>query len=105
MKTLMSLFLVAFTVALFLSGCAHYKPMTETDAIRIADRAATKYGFRLADFEPARVLTHEDRRWFVSYDGKIPPPDRNGLVELKLGHHFAVWVDDRTGRTEIALGE
>src|SRR5437016_743596 len=105
MNTLTHVFLVGSTVALLLSGCAHYKQMTDGGAIRIADRAAMKHGFHLADFEPARVLSHEGHRWSVFYDGKIPPADRNGLVELKLGNHFVVWVDDRTGATQMMLGE
>src|SRR5437016_2047545 len=105
MNTLPRRFFAGFAVALLLSGCAHIKQVSEADALRIADQAAMKAGYRLADFERGRVTGHEGTRWSVDYEGKIPAADRNGLVELKLGYDFLVWVDDRTGKTQIMGGQ
>ena len=105
MNTLEHFFLAALASALFLSGCAHRTPMTQADVIRISDRAATKAGFRLVEFERPEVHAPKNGKWTVMYEGKIPPPGPDGLVELKLGHHFLVWVDERTGAPQLMLGE
>jgi hypothetical protein len=98
-------YLAGFAIALFLSGCAHLNQITEADALRIADRAATKAGVRLADFEPRPVVVRKGNDWLVMYEGKTPPPLPDGRVELKLGNHFTVLVDDRTGEARIMGGK
>ena len=69
--------------------------MTQADIIHISNQAAMKAGFRLADFEPPSVTAPMNGKWTVFYEGKTPV----------LGNHFLVWVDDRTGKTKVMLGE
>jgi hypothetical protein len=97
--------LAGFTIALFLSGCAHFNQITEADALRIADRTATKAGVRLADFESKRDIEHKGNDWIVMHEGKASPPEPSGLVPLDLGNHFGILVDDRTGEARIVGGQ
>jgi hypothetical protein len=94
-----------FTFVAFLGGCAHFKQMTEADALGIADRTAEKAGYRLVDFKPARIVAHEGHTWSVKYDGKTSAADRNGMVELHLGNYFYIFVDDRTGASQVKTGD
>jgi hypothetical protein len=103
MNTFSRQFLAALTISL-LVGCSHPTPtrsgstLDETEVIRIAADAATKHGYRLADYDAPRAhyeFTRKDQRWTVFYEGKIRAP----------GHHFLVWVDDRTRGSCVMPGE
>jgi len=72
--------------------------MSQAEVVRIAAGAATKYGYRLADYKDPQAhyeFTRKDRTWSVFYEGKVPMP----------GHHFLVWVNDRTGAARVVPGE
>jgi hypothetical protein len=103
MNTVTHRFLGGLSLALVLTGCANRKFLTDADAIRVADQAATKAGYRLEDYYPIQVARLDENHWLVLYDGKISPlPD--GPMELKLGNHFSVWVNERTEGAQIMRG-
>ena len=103
MSTFSRQFLAALTVSV-LVGCSHPTPtpsgarLGEAEVIRIAADAATKHGYRLADYDAPRAhyeFTRKDQSWTVFYEGKVRLP----------GHHFLVWVDDRTRESRVMPGE
>jgi hypothetical protein len=71
----------------------------------MANRAAKAAGLRLINYEEIPVVSHKGHDWIVLYDGKTPAPLPDGRVELKIGNHFGVLVDDRTGEARVILGE
>ena len=107
MNTLTRVFLVGFTGALFLSDCVQYTytPLPHAEVIGFADRAATKAGYHLADFEPVPVLALKGQRWSVLYQGKMPPASRDGLAELKMRNHLLVRVENNSGAGQVMPGE
>jgi hypothetical protein len=100
--------LVSLT-ALVLAGCAHVTPtesatrpagarLTTNEAIEIAKHAAEHQGLRLSEYKAPEAhyeFTRKDKSWWVVFDGKIPIP----------GNHFAVSIDDQTGKAELIPGE
>jgi hypothetical protein len=106
-------FLVALALSLLFAGCSH--PTTSTaptasdakvdgarlsqaQVVRIAAEAATKHGYRLADYKDPEAhyqFTRKDKTWSVFYDGKVPTP----------GNHFLVVIDDQTGAARVMPGE
>ena len=97
-----------FAVALIVAGCAQPTPstsevrpagarLTTTEAIRIAQEAAVHDGVRLSDFKSPEAhyeFARKDKSWWVFFDGRVPMP----------GNHFAVSIDDPTGKTEFIPG-
>ena len=98
---------------LLVAGCSHPTANTaptasdakadgarlgQAQVVRIAAEAATKHGYRLADYKDPEAhyqFTHKDQTWSVFYDGKVPTP----------GNHFLVVIDDRTGVPLVMPGE
>ena len=113
MRMIAGHFIIALAVLLLVIGCSHPTPNTapaesatksagarlgQAEAVRIAAEAASKNGYRLADYNAPQVhyeFTRKDKTWSVFYDGKVPMP----------GHHFLVWVDDQTGTARVMPGE
>jgi len=99
----MSIFSPHFLIAcagLLLVSCSHPTPspsgarLSQAEAIRISADAATKRGYRLADYDPPQVhyeFTRKDQTWTIFYEGKVRLP----------GHHFLVSVDDRTRESRV----
>src|SRR5437773_10132051 len=104
--------IVALAISFLVAGCSHPTPPTgavpdtkpdgarlsQAQAVRIAAEAATKHGYRLTDYKDPQAhyqFTRKDMTWSVFYDGRVPMP----------GHHFLVWVDDRTGEARVMPGE
>jgi hypothetical protein len=73
--------------------------LSRTEVIRLADAAAVKKGFILADYLPPHVyyqfLKKDTGTWSIFYDGKVPAP----------GNHFLVLINDRNKTTEVIPGE
>ena len=94
--------------ALILCGCSHATHpdleippagarLTSTEAIRIAQQTAVNKGIRLGDYQPPEPyyeFTRKDRSWWVVFEGKVPMP----------GIHFALSIDDPTGKAELSPG-
>jgi hypothetical protein len=96
-------FLAGFSLALVLTSCANRKFLTDADAIRVADKAATEAGYSLEDYYRIQATRLDENHWLVLYDGKVSPlPD--GTMELKLWNHFSVWVNERTEGAQIMRG-
>jgi hypothetical protein len=99
MRTL-TRFSLALTTALILAaGCAHSPNMSQADVIRLANRAAEDAGYKLAGYKAPEThyeFVRKDKTWTVFFVMKPPTP---------AGGHFQVWVDDRTGKTEVMRGE
>ena len=76
-----------------LTGCAHPRPsgarLTSSDAVQIAEKAASRDGIILTDYKRPNARYKPDGSWFVFFDGR-------GLFKA-VGSHFSVSVDDRTG--------
>ena len=99
---------ILFAVALIMAGRAQpthttseIRPagarLTTGEAIRIAQEAAVHNGVRLSDYKLPEAhfeFTRKDKSWWVFFDGRVPMP----------GHHFAVSIDDPTGKTELIPG-
>ncbi len=71
--------------------------LSKQEAIRIAAAAATKKGYRVADYSPPTAdfeLAYKDGTWTVSFIGKVPAP----------GRFFLVVVYDKSGKTEVFPG-
>lgn len=86
-------------VAMLVVGCAHTPKMSQADVVRVASRAATDAGYKLADYKKPEAhfeFVHKDETWTVFYEMKPPTPP---------GGHFLVWVDDKTGKTRVMPGE
>jgi hypothetical protein len=72
--------------------------LSQAEAIRIAADAAAKDGYRLADYDAPKAhyeFTRKDQTWTIFYEGKVHMP----------GHHFLVWVDDRSRKARVMPGE
>jgi hypothetical protein len=69
--------------------------LSEKEAIRIAEEAAVKHGYRLADYIKLREPNYEGlgkkNTWSVFFECKAPTPARQ----------FTVWIDDRTQEAHI----
>ncbi len=105
--------IVALAISLLGAGCSHPTPGTaptasdtktdgarpsQLEVVRIAAEAATIHGYRLADYKDPQAhyeFTRKDKTWSVFYDGKVAAP----------GHHFLVWIDDRTATARVMPGE
>ncbi len=106
-------FIGALAVSLLVAGCSHPTPSTaptasdakadgarlsQAQVVRIAAEAATKHGYRLADYKDPEAhyqFTRKDKTWNVFYDGKVPTP----------GNHFLVEIDDQTGAARVMPGD
>lgn len=80
-------------------GCARSARMSQSDVVRIAGRAATAAGYKLADYQEPEAhfeFVRKDGSWTVFYVMKPP---------TLPGGHFQVWVDDKTGKTQVMPGE
>jgi hypothetical protein len=106
------LFFILLAVTLLFAGCSHptRSPsaapnanldgarLSQPEVLRIAGEAATKHGYRLADYKDPQAhfeFSRKDKTWTVFYDGKVPVP----------GNHFLVWVDDRTSEAQVMAGQ
>jgi hypothetical protein len=88
-----------------LVGCAtpqrmqsHSPRLSEREVIEIAERAARRHGYRLADYSAPKAhfeFAKKDGTWTVFFEGRVPMP----------GNHFLVWVHDRTRQATIMPGE
>jgi hypothetical protein len=67
--------------------------LSQAEATRIAHAAAVKHGYRLADYRKATAgyAFLRDGFWMAFFECKAPIPTNN----------FSVWIDDRTGDTQI----
>lgn len=69
--------------------------LSEKEAIRIAEEAAVKHGYRLQDYIKMREPNYEGlgkaNTWSVFFECKAPTPSKQ----------FTVWIDDRTGESRI----
>ena len=84
---------------MLVAGCARSPHMSQQDVIRVADRAATDAGYKLADYKEPEAhfeFVRKDGSWTVSFVRKPPTP---------VGGHFQVWVDDKTSKTRVMPGE
>jgi hypothetical protein len=65
----------------------------QAEATRIAQAAAVKNGYRLADYRKvtAYYALMRDGAWMAFFECKAPTPDKN----------FTVWIDDRTGEVRV----
>ena len=91
--------LLAATMVLLVAGCAHSPRMSQTDVIRAASRAADQAGYKLASYQEPEAhfeFVRKDGSWSVFYVMKPPTP---------AGGHFQVWVNDKTGKTQVMPGE
>lgn len=91
--------LSAVAILMLVAGCAHSPKMSRSDAVRLASRAATDAGYELADYEEPKAHFEFGRKegvWTVFYVMKPPTPP---------GGHLLVWVDDKTGKTQVMPGE
>ncbi len=73
--------------------------MSPADVVRLARRAATDSGYKLADYREPEThfeFVRKDRSWSVFFQMKPPTPP---------GGHFLVVVDDETGKTRVVPGE
>jgi hypothetical protein len=73
--------------------------LSEAEAIKIAEQAATAEGFDLAKYDRTGChyeYTKKDKTWTVFYQLKPPTPP---------GGHFLVSVDDRTKKAMLHRGE
>jgi len=77
--------------------------LTDADAIRVADRAATDAGYRLDDYYRSQVTRLDENHLIVFYDGKITPL-ADGTMEVKLWNHFSVRVNERKEAAKIMNG-
>ena len=67
--------------------------LMQEEATRIAEETAVKHGYRLADYRKASAgyAFLRDGFWMAFFECKAPIPTNN----------FSVWIDDRTGDTQI----
>ena len=73
--------------------------MSQAGAIAAANRAATEAGYKLSDYGAPKAhyeFTRKDKTWTVFYVLKPPTPP---------GGHFQIWVEDKTGKTQVMRGE
>jgi len=89
--------LPAAACALMLACGAHGPHLTRDAAARQAMMAAIKEGYTLRDYKLPVVRPPEgsQARWSVQFDA----------LEGKPGGHLLVWVDDRTGDTQVVPGK
>jgi hypothetical protein len=76
--------------------------LTAAEAIRLANEAAKKEGYKLREYQAPEAhyeFTRKDDTWFISYEGK---PDKNG--NTALGHHFGVRIHDKTRKVDVFQG-
>ena len=88
-------------VALLLVGCARSTStrLSQPEVIQIASRAATDAGYKLERYKEPEAhfeFVRKDGSWTVFYTMKPPTPP---------GGHFQVWVDEKTGKTQVMKGE
>ena len=96
-------FVAGLSLALVLTSCANRKFLTDADAIRVADQAATKSGYRLEDYYRVQATRLDENHWLVLYDGKVSSlPD--GTIKFEVWNHFSVWVNERTEGAQIMRG-
>jgi len=89
--------------ALLLWGAAtlaatHSPRLTREQVVRIAKRAAKDHGYKLDEYRPRKVhfeFTRNDFTWTLFFEGKVLYP----------GHHFQVWVHDRTQKAVVMPGQ
>jgi hypothetical protein len=91
-----------------LAGCAHLthtgsetRPagarLTTAEAIEIAQQTAERDGRRLSDYKSPEAhyeFIQQDKSWWVFFRGRVLSP----------GNHFAVSIDDPTGKTRLIPG-
>jgi len=68
--------------------------LTRAVATRIAEAAAEKHGYHLADYRKAKAYYEalgKEKTWSAFFESKAPIPD----------NHFTVWIDDRTGEAQV----
>jgi hypothetical protein len=86
-------------VAMFVAGCARSTHMSQQEVVQVASRAAADAGYKLGDYKEPEAhfeFVRKDDSWTVFYVMKPPTPP---------GGHFQVWVDDKTGKTQVMRGE
>jgi hypothetical protein len=86
--------ILALSVGLLVSGCAH-RQMTKQSVVQTANHAFESAGHTLADYKRPRVSfdrVFTNAEWVVTYEPL--PPD--------YGHTFWVQVGDRTGAITIS---
>lgn len=90
-----------FTVVLLAVGCARSTStrMSQQEVVRVANRAAADTGYKIADYKEPEArfeFVQKNGSWTVFFEQKPPAPP---------GGHFQVWVDDKTSKTQVLLGE
>jgi hypothetical protein len=84
-------------IILLFTSCAHHPQINQENAIQLAKKAAIKSGYKIEDYkEPVAhfEFTRKNKTWTVFFDAR-----GNSLS------HFLVWVDDKTGKTNVVPGE
>jgi hypothetical protein len=91
--------LLSVVIAMLVVGCARSPRMSQQDVVRVANRAASEAGYKVADYKEPEAhfeFVRKDGSWTVFFVRKPPTP---------AGGHFQVWVDDKTSKTQVMPGE
>ena len=94
--------LLSVAVVTLILGCARSPQVTrmsQAEVVRVSAGAATDAGYKLADYKEPEAhyeFVRKDGSWTVFYTMKPPTPP---------GGHFTVWIDDKTGKTQVMPGE
>jgi hypothetical protein len=88
-------------VALLIVGCVRspHTRLSQQEVVQVASRAATDAGYKIADYKEPEAhfeYVRKDGSWTVFFVRKPPTP---------AGGHFQVWVDDKSGKTQVMPGE
>jgi hypothetical protein len=87
------------TVVMLIAGCTRSPQMSQAEVVRLAGRAAADAGYELADFKEPQAhfeFLRKKNSWTVFYERKPP---------TLPGGHFQVWVNDKTGKTQVMRGQ
>jgi hypothetical protein len=63
--------------------------------VQIAERLATRHGYKLSDYQSPQVLAGDASHWMVYFEMKPPTP---------VGGHFHVLIDRVTKKVTLIPG-
>jgi hypothetical protein len=89
----------AVAIIMLVVGCVRSPKLKQADVVLVASRAATNAGYKIEKYKEPEAhfeFVHKNGTWTVFFVSKPPTPP---------GGHFLVWVDDKTGKTQVKPGE